>query len=233
MSKIKMLGTDMIKTLLANYNRSDRDINTLTYVLIAFLLAVAGRGAVFIYDCQYQELWPLLSQAIPLLSVLVVVRVANRLISNGHILKEDDRRQELMRTTHHLIAITKDLKARVGYAKHMLSKGGRPDFAFVQIAKSIEERYESLLQRDGFRFLPGPCVDIIVRISGNIFGIGLVAEGMKLSNSEQHVRVLDPILANGSSLPLHKLDELISDLQQLLDHLFELRLSIEDSKGKE
>jgi hypothetical protein len=27
---------------------------------------------------------------------LVVVRVANRLISNGHILREDDRRQELV-----------------------------------------------------------------------------------------------------------------------------------------
>ncbi|WP_068858349.1 hypothetical protein [Perlucidibaca aquatica] len=223
----------MIETLLAAYKRSDRDIDALTYVVIAFLLAFALRGAMLIYECRHQELWPLLPQVVPLLSVLVAVRMANRLISNGHILREDDRRQELVRTTHHLIAITKDLHARVGYAKEMLSEGGRPTLALAQIAKSIEERYAELLQRDGFRFMPGTCVDIIVRISGDIFGIGVLAEGMKVAMSEKPAHALTPIPVNASLPPPPRFDELLSDLQQLLDQLYELRQSIDGAKEKE
>lgn len=223
----------MIETLLAAYKRSDRDIDALTYVVIVFLLTFALRGAMLIYECRYQELWPLLPQVVPLLSVLVVVRVANRLISNGHILREDDRRQELVRTTHHLIAITEDLRARVDYAKKMLSEGSRPTLALVQIAKSIEERYEELLQRDGFRFMPGTCVDIIVRISGNIFGIGVLAEGMKVATFDKPAHALVPIPVNASHPPPPPFDELLNDLQQLLDQLFELRQSIDGAKGKE
>lgn len=220
----------MIETLLAAYKRSDRDIDALTYVVIAFLIAFAGRGAMLVYECRYQELWPLLPQSVPLLSVLVVVRVANRLISNGHILREDDRRQELVRTTHHLIAITKDLRARVGYAKEMLSEGGRPTLALVQIAKSIEERYEALLERDGFRFMPGACVDIIVRISGDIFGIGVLAESMRVATSEKPAHSLVPIPVNTNRPAPPRFDELMNDLQLLLDHLFELRQSIESAQ---
>lgn len=223
----------MIKTLLATYNRSDRDITALTYVLIIFLFTLIGRGVIFIYDSQYQKFWSVVFQAVPLLAALVAVRVANRLISNSHILREDDRRQELMRTTHHLIATIQDLRAKVSYAMDMLREGGRPQFAFVQIAKSIEERYESLLQRDGFRFIPGPCVDIIVRISSGIFGIGILAEHIKLQYSKNHELAITPILSNTNNSPLPPFDALISDLDQLLNQLFELRLSIEDSKGKD
>lgn len=221
----------VIETLLAAYKRSDRDIEALTYVVIAFLIAFAGRGAMLLYECRYQELWPLLPQAVPLLSVLVVVRVANRLISNGHILREDDRRQELVRTTHHLIAIAEDLRARIGYAKKILSEGGRPTLALVQIAKSIEERYEALLERDGFRFMPGSCVDIIVRISGDIFGIGVLAESMRVTMSERTAHSLVPIPVNKKRPPPPRFDELMNDLQLLLDQLFELRQSI-DSASK-
>ena len=167
----------MIESHLSNFKRSDRDLNALTYVVIAFLVLIVGRAAHLIFKCQYQELWQLLPQAIPLLSVLVVVRMANRLLSNGNIIRDDDRRHEIVRTTHHLIAIAKDLKARVGYVKAMLTEGSRPSFALVQVAKSIEERYETLLERDAYKYLPGACVDIITRMSGDIFGIALLAEG--------------------------------------------------------
>lgn len=116
----------MIETIVNEYKQSDRDIRALAYVLIALLAAFAGRAAILIYECQYQDLWPILPQVVPLLSVLVIVRVANRLISNGNIIREDDRRQEIVRTTHHLIAIAQDLWARVGYIKVMLTEGGRP-----------------------------------------------------------------------------------------------------------
>lgn len=222
----------MIEHLVNEYRRSDRDIDALTYVVIAFLFVFAGRVAILIYECRYQDLWPLLPQVVPLLSVLVVVRVANRLISNGNILREDDRRQEIVLTTHRLIAITKDLKDRVGYAKAMLTEGGRSPIALLQIAKSIEDRYETLLQRDGYKYLPGPCVDIITRISGNIFGIAVLAEGIKQATPGKLTLALMPIPASGDHPP-PPFDDLMKDLQEFLDHLFELRQSVEVGQWKQ
>lgn len=220
----------MIEAFVNEYRRSNRDIDALTYVVIAFLLLIIGRTAQLIYECQYQALWQLLPQAVPLLSVLVVVRVANRLLSNGIILREDDRRQEIVRTTHHLIAIAKDLKARVGYVKSTLTKGGRPSFALVQIAKSIEERYETLLERDAYKYLPGSCVDLITRMSGDIFGIMLLAEGVRQATSDKPTFSLAPMPAGSDRQPPPRFDELMEEIQLLIDQLFEVRYSIEAAK---
>lgn len=196
----------MVESLVSAYRRSDRDIDVLTYVVVTFLVLIVGRATQFIYENRYQELWVLLPQAVPLLSVLVVVRVANRLLTNGNIIREDDRRQELVRTTHHLIVITKDLKARVGYVKAMLTEGGRPSLALAKIAKSIEERYETLLQRDVYKYLPGPCVDIITRISGDIFGIVTLAEGIIQTISDKHALAFLPMPINNEQPPPPRFD---------------------------
>lgn len=222
----------MIESLVKKYKRSDRDLDALTYVVIAFLLVFAGRAAILIYGSQYRELWKLLPQVVPLLSVLVVVRVANRLISNGNIIREDDRQQELVRTTHHLIAITTDLLAKVGYATTILTEGGRPHIVLIEIAKSIEDRYETLMQRDGYRFLPGPCIDIINRISSGIFSIRVLAAGMSIATADKAAIAQMPVAPNGGRPPPPGFDGLKKDLQELLDLLFELRKSIDVPKGK-
>lgn len=221
----------MIDSFVSEYRRSDRDIAALTYVVITFLVLVVGRAAQLIYECQYQALWQLLPQAVPLLSVLVVVRVANRILSNANILREDDRRQEIVRTTHHLIVIAQDLGARVGYVKAMLTDGGRPSFALVQIAKSIEERYETLLERDAYKYLPGVCVDIITRMSGDIFGIVVLAEGVRQATSDKPAVALVPVPVNSDHPQPPRLDDLMKEIQELVDQLFKVRRSIEIAKG--
>lgn len=219
----------MINSLINSYSRSDRDINVLTCVLLVFLFLITVRAALLIYECQFSEIWTLLPYAVHLLSALVVVRVANRLLLNGSIIRENDRRQEVMRTTHHLIAIAKDLKSRVGYVKLMLTEGGRPPIALVQIAKTIEERYEALLHRDAYKHLPGSCIDIITRMSGAIFGIGVLAENVRLASSErpESTFTLKSTIEGSPLPPALALDKLISDTQQLIDILFEIRGSIE------
>lgn len=220
----------MIELFVDDYRRSDRHIDALTYVVLAFLALIIVRAALLIYECQFSALWQLLPYAVPLLSVLVVVQVANRLLLNGRIIREDDRRQDIVRTIHHLIAIAKDLRARVGYVKAMLAEGGRPPIVLVQIAKTIEDRYETLLHRDTYKYLPGPCVDIITRMSGDIFGIGTLAEGVRLAVSEKPGSALTPISGNeGDSLP-QTLDELMGEIQLLIDMLFEVRGSIDARK---
>lgn len=211
--------------------RSDRDIDVLTYVVISFLVLIVGRAAQLVYESEYQALWKLLPMAVPLLSVLVIVRVANRIILNGSIIREDDRRQEIVRTTHHLIAIAKDLKARVGYVKAMLRDGGVPSFTLVQIAKSIEDRYETLLERDAYKYLPGPCVDIITEMSGDIFGIMTLAEGVRQATSDKPALAWVPMPANSDRPLPPRLDDLMKDIQRLIDQLFQARQSIETAKG--
>lgn len=222
----------MIESFVNVYKKNNRDIDVLTYVVIAFLIVFAVRAAMLIYECRYHDLWPLMPQAVPLLSVIVVVRVANRMIANGNIIRENDRRQEFVQTIHHLIAITTDLRVKVDYAKAVLTEGGRPPIALTQIAKSIEERYEALLQRDGYKFLPGPCVNIITRISGSIFGIGILAEAMNQATAEKPALALKPLPASSDAPLSPQFDELMKDLQELLDQLFELRSSIDVVKGK-
>lgn len=219
----------MIHRLVSEYHRHDRDIDVLTYVLVALLLAIVVRTTLLVYGGKYDDLWSLLGPTTTLVAALLVVRVASRLIANGNIIREDDRRQEVVRTTHHLIAITKDLKGRVGFVKKVLEDGA-PTLALTQIAESIEDRYKTLLDRDAYRLLPGKCVDIITKISGSIFGIGLLAAGTQHLIASTPVAALKAIPNKNAEVPIVQLDELAADIQELIDELFRLRDSI-DSKA--
>jgi hypothetical protein len=222
----------MIHQLVKSFQRIDRDIEALTYVLVALLLIVVTRSVLFVYKCQYDQLWALLAPTTTLLTTLLVVRVANRLIVNSNIIREDERRQEIVRTTHHLIAITQDLRARVGYVKTMLSEGGRPTLALSQIVTTIEDRYETLLERDAYKLLPGKCVDIITGISGDIFGIGLIAGGIKHMATENPAITLLAMPSAEIKGPEIRLEALMAELQELLDELFKLRASIDAERQK-
>jgi hypothetical protein len=158
--------------------------------------------------------------------------VANRQIYFGKIIREDDRRQEIARTTHHLIAITKDLLVKVDYLKTILIEGGRPYLAITQLSKSIEDRYETLLQRDAYRYLPGECINIITRMSGSIFGIGCLADSVKQSISDKPESALITILGKTDIPSSSSLDNLIVDIKALIDQLFILRNSIDVKEGK-
>jgi hypothetical protein len=218
----------MIHRLASEYHRHDRDIVALTYALEALLVAIAARTAFLVYHGQFDGLWLLLAPTTSLVASLLVVRVANRVIASGNIAREDDRRQEVLRTTHHLIAITKDLKGRVEFVKKQLENGATP-LALSQIAESIEDRYETLLGRDAYRFLPGNCIDIITKISGSIFGIGLLAACTQQLIVSAPAAALKAMPNKNIEDTIAQLDELTADIQKLLDELFRLRESI-DSK---
>jgi hypothetical protein len=212
--------------LLKTFRRINRDIEVLTYILLVFLVIAAIRATILIYKDQYDQLWSLLSPTVPLLAALLIVRVANRLIVHNNIIREDDRRQEIVRTTHHLIAITKDLRARVGYCKVILSEGS-PALTLIEIAKTIEDRYETLLDRDAYKYLPGKCVDIITKISGSIFGISLLAAGMRHGTNTNPSAAFANISTNENEGLIATLEELLADLQELIDELFKMRESID------
>jgi cytochrome b561 len=217
----------MIYQLVRNYEKLDRDIEALSNFLVILFVALVARAMLLAYQGQYDELWSLLGSITSIVAALLVSRAALRLITNGNIVREDEKRQEVVRVTHHLLAITQDLRARVGYVKTTLSDPSHPAFALGQVAITIERRYETLLDRDAYRFLPGKCVDIIIRISGSIFGIGALAEGVKHISAKSPFGALGNVYPQDSAPLIAQLDELMNDLQTLIDGIYEVRSTID------
>lgn len=220
----------MIHKLLNEFRRTDRDIDRLSYVLLSLLVVLACRVTFLVYGGQFDQLWSPLALSIPVIAALLVARVANRLIINDNIVREEKRRTDIVRTTHHLIAITKDLKGRVEYVKKLLSEDSVPLLPLLQIAPTIEGRYEALLDREAYNLLPGKCVDLIVKMSGRIFGISrLLPAGTQIAANPPFA--LQSLPNKVSNLPALGLAELITDIQELIDELFLLRDSL-DEGGK-
>lgn len=215
----------MIHKLVQKFERLDRDVEALSNVLIVIILSLVTRAAFLVYHGWYDGLWSLFGSISSIVAALLVARAAARLIINGQIVREDKRRQELVRVTHHLLAISKDLQARVGYVKTMLSDDSHPAFALNHIAITIERRYETLLERDAYQFLPGKCVDIIIRISGSIFGIGALAEGVKHISTQSPLNMLDAALVKDRGQKIAQLKGLMDDLQELINGIYELRIA--------
>jgi len=84
--------------------------------------------------------------------------------------------------------------AQVEYVKIMLASGKRPTFVFGKVTENIERRYETLLERDAYQFLPGKCFDIIINMSGSIFGIGARAEGLNNITASNLMTAIDSVL---------------------------------------
>lgn len=213
--------------LVRKFERLDKDIEVLSNVLLVFIVLLFARVALLIYEHRFDELWAILAPMTALVAALLVARVATRLITNNNIIKEDDRRRDLVRVTHHLLAVAQDLLARVGYVKVLLSTGNRPVFALGEIVSTIERRYETLLERDSYQYLPGPSVDLIIRISGSIFGICTLARGLEKVTTDKPLASIDSVLLSDREQQVAKLGDLMDDLNKLIDQIYEVRGSID------
>lgn len=217
----------MTYQLMKKFQRTDRCIKILTIVLVLISILWISKVLMMVYKNQYEELWAMLPTVITIISALLFVQVANRLIVNGDITQENDRRQEIVRTTHHLIAITTDLLSRVEFCKAVLKKGHYRVIALTEIARTIEDRYETLLEREAYKYLSGNSVEIIIRISGSIFGIRLMAETINQATEGNSNLKLMNIPYKGFENSPNQLDDLMVDLQKLIDELYKVRKSLE------
>jgi carbon starvation protein CstA len=222
----------MINGLLRKFEKLDRDIEALSYVLIAFAFVLIFRILFLLYQCRFEELWTLFGPFTAIVAAMLVARVAKHLIANNNIIRENDRRINLVRVTHHLLAVTQDMFAQVEYVKIMLTSGKRPTFVFGKVAENIERRYETLLDRDAYQFLPGKCVDIIINMSGSVFGIGALAEGLNNITASNPMTAIDSVLPQDMTQQIAKLDQLMNKLQELITDLYEVRTSIDGQGAK-
>ncbi|BBN82028.1 hypothetical protein PA25_20130 [Pseudoalteromonas sp. A25] len=215
----------MIFDLVKKYETIDRDIKWLTWLLITYCCLVLFRIIYCLYIKDFNYLFEGAKSLLPPLTALLVVQVANRLIINNRILEENEQRVETVQSTHHAIVIVKDLKAKVGYVKHCI-ENNRPPIALVEVAARIEMRYESLFERNLYKYLQGESIDLIARISGTIFGIQVFAEQLKQQITCKKELTLENMPKLNSDKPLNSLDDLLNELDTLLDHLYEIREKI-------
>ena len=97
---------------------------------------------------------------------------AEELIIHQHKLEKNDNAIGAM---FHALAVVADLRGRVTFLKNKTCKIGTYPLAVYTITmEGISTRYESLFDRELYRFLPGPTIDIIRGMSGSINGINVI-----------------------------------------------------------
>lgn len=219
----------MIRDMLKTYKKFDRDVDALSGVLLFLLLLVIGRGIMCVYRQDYDALGPLLTSVIPIVAASLVVRVANRQIVHGNLIREDERRQQVVRVTHHLMAIAIDMRQRVGYMHKTLNEAYATPFLLEQIAANIESRYEVMLEPEAYKYLPGACIDIIVNMSGSVFGLATLAKGVSLVAQKDSGLAVNGKIPKASPEILEQLASLKAELTRLIEGVHDVRKALEGS----
>lgn len=217
----------MIRQYLKDFNNSEREIIALKYTLMVLFLVVVYRASSLIAEELYSDLWALLTPTITCFSILMVCSIANRLISNNNMIKAGEQRADLVRTTHYLIAVTKDLRQKVRHIK-LIIEGKVPAIAFAEISKTIQKRYEVFYEPNVYEFLPGKCIDIITGISGHIYGISVLSAGIEFEFSG---KLLAPLKVDNFAEDhptIKNIYELDGVFEELINEMFKLRISVDE-----
>ncbi len=197
-----------MKKLLSHYDSLERQIKALEFFAIVLFCLYTGHGVWLVLD-QAISVGEAFGRIGVIVSVLLVVKVASRQLAHNNIVREDDRRQDIVRITHHLMAVIQDLINRVSYVSKVLSKGGYPLVALTQNVDIIEKRYETLLDREIYGYISEESVDLIGKMAGSIFGMATISNGL--------IEALKKV--DNPSIPNRKDDSINSLVAPLLDEL--------------
>lgn len=223
----------MLNYFVQKFNSVDRDVSAISYFLLILIILLLSRALILIYHLRLNELWAILAPLASLVAALLVERVATRLIINNNIIEENNRRKEIVRVTHQLLAVIQDLLSRVVYFKQLLGEANRPVLALYELASTIEHRYEKLLNKtEIYQYLQGQSVDLIINMSGSIFGISILGLAIAKTTTDKPLVSSFSILPPAKEQSIAQLDILIGDLNKLIDQIYELRNSIDQNQVK-
>ena len=103
-----------------------------------------------------------------------------------------------------------------------LLEDSRPLAAVRQNAEALQLRYESLYDRDLYRYLSGETINAITNLSGSLFGISALAAGLSSSmDGQEHLSVplAEPeartTLAQAFSSMEEELDSIFSQIRSV------------------
>lgn len=220
----------MIFKIHKDYTLVDRDIRALSWFLLLLVSSILGTLTYLVSDEQFKEALPFLAPLAASVAALVVAKVANRLLLSNALIREDDRRRDVVRVTHHLMAIIKDLRGRLNYANLALVNSKVTLIGFRQMAEVLETRYEVLLDREAYLFLPGEAVDIITRLGPLIFDLQIVAEGTKHISTDNPFALFPIAPEQAMTSFKEKFKQAEEDLVQLLAIVRKIRTDLDAVK---
>ena len=195
---------------------AERDLKGVQALVLMLLLILISYAAWLVYMRDWKALIGLLPSATAACAALLVAKTATRLLTYNMLVRADDRAHDIVRVTHHAMAVINDLRARVGYMKVVLSEGNRPLVALTQNAEAIQRRYETLYERDLYQYLPGSVIDAIVALSGAVSGLsGLVSGVASALGGKEHMTI-----PSGNATDRLSLVQTISQLESKLNALF-------------
>lgn len=170
------------------------------------------------------EVNDLATSIVTIISILAVTEIAKRSIVYDAAKQHKDKVLSTMKESHYLIAILKDLKAKVEYIKTSISDGGVPVYSLAIVTKSIEERYETLLNNQAYEYIQGVTIDKITDLSGSIFGIRIFSDGLSIIDNKNP---FEDVRNKANPKLITSLSVLVSDIDSIIEDLYKLRKSLE------
>jgi len=165
-----------------------------------------------------------------LISAVLVATVASRLLTHNKVTREEDDCKDIVRITHHLIAIIMDLRNRVEYSKDSFKKSVEPPVSVIvsiENAVVIEKRYEVLFDREAYRFLSSESVELISRMSASIFTLVVTTKSWSVGGEDKRSALLASISTTEQDEAVAMLDALLKDLNALEQQVRQLREEVE------
>lgn len=215
---------------LAEYKRVERFIKVIHALIgalaLGFLIAAVRTACA---DGIWEAI-NTLDQLAFLASASLVTFVAHRQITHANVAQENQRRADVVRVTHHLIAVVCDLQNRTHYTqKHLYNEKTIPTILRSN-AETIKDRFELFYARENFLHLSIEATQAIHSLSGSIFG--MTAAMLEVASMrERHPGSAD-VSSHIRSMAAKQDDadafrSMKSDLERLEETLRELRSSIE------
>lgn len=209
--------------MLTQYTNLLRDIDCISNALIAFVIVFTCRVIYLIYAGG--NAWEAVGPLVTSTSALLVARNIKQLILRNEIQRADDRQQNIVRITHHLMVIIADCRNHVAYLQGKLSQmKTTPALIFVEAAENAIARYDVLLEREIYEYLPGETLSIIRKMSGSV--LGLKANASAVSKMTQ----ANPMVTLSSIYPEE--NKLSEAFETLLNDLDELDIAIRKQRAE-
>lgn len=218
-----------MKKLTLLFGKLEKQVGALEILAVVMFCLLAGYAIYLVYDKKTDDALKVATPLGALISALLVAKVASRFLAHNDIVREDNRRQDIVRVTHHLLVVISDLRDRVGYAIGMFRDGGRPLIALIENADVIEKRYEVFLDREAYRFLNGETAELIGRMSGHVFGLAILAKALAEIYRGKPNIIIPASEVQTSKKVIEGLELLLKDLDVLDAQIRQLRGTLESA----
>ncbi|MDX8399560.1 MAG: hypothetical protein R8K20_04865 [Gallionellaceae bacterium] len=214
-----------MRNLRNDFANIEKDVSALMIFAFFLVFLFYLYAIYFIWIQKIEEVLKVFMPFGALISAVLVAKVASRLLTHNKVTREEDDCKDIVRITHHLIAIVSDMRERVGFSVSLFRDGGKPWIVLIENAVVIEKRYEVLLDREAYRFLKGESVELIGRMSGSVFALTVFAKALA-ETCQDKINTIIPISEDPTRV------NIIEQLESLLKELDLFEVQIRQLRGR-